>query len=140
MIRFFRLLGRVRYWKRRALVAEQKCLDLATGFAADTKEMQEQMDAEMYRNRMREDTLTSARGLGAKGMYGLAPRVGPALTQKPQSLLEAAAPSMTAIDKMEFETEWLPYAIQNGFTRQQAERDFLKELTNRKALNDEPMM
>jgi hypothetical protein len=137
---FFRLLARVRYWKRRALNAETRCLDLIERFAADKAALEAQANAEMWRNRMREDTLTSARGLGAKGMYGLAPRVGPASTQKPQSILQSAAPTMTAIDKMEFETEWLPYAVQNGFTRQQAEKDFLAELINRKALNDEPTM
>lgn len=144
MIRFFRLLVRVRYWKRRALSAEKRHLDLTEQFAAEKAALQSQMEAERWRNVAREDTYASATILGGRGMWGVAPRTGPASTQRPTSLLEVASqsgvPVMSGPDRMEFETQWLPYAEQNGISRQQAERDFLRELANRKALHDEPMM
>jgi hypothetical protein len=140
MIRLLRLLAKVRYWKRRALLAETRCLDLIEQHAAALTKMREKMDAEFYRNMSREDTFVSASILGARGMWGVAPRTGPAQTQKPPSLLEQAAPVMTGADRMEFDQYWWPDAMRNNVTRQQAEKDFLQELAKRKALNDEPSM
>jgi hypothetical protein len=143
MTRFFRWQfwrSRSRYWRMKCREAESRCLDLVEQHGEALAKMQEQMDAEVWRNRSREDTFVSASILGAKGMFGVSPRLGPALTQKPQSLLQVAAPAMSGVDKMEFDTQWLPYAIQNGISPQQAERDFLKELQQRKAFNDEPSM
>src|SRR5690349_5747158 len=125
---FYRLLSRIRklgaseYWRLRALRAE------------------EALEAEANRNRAREDVFVSAAVLGARGMWGQPPRTGPARTQAPVSLLDAAAPTMSGADRMEFEQFWLPDAMRNNIPRQQAEKDFLQELVKRKALNDEPTM
>lgn len=139
-MKFLRLLARVRYWKCRALRAETRCLELIETHAAEKAALEAESDAEMWRNRMREDTFVSAAVLGSKGMWGLAPRTGPASIQKPPSLLEATHPIMTGADKMEFEQFWLPDAERAGVPRQRAEQEFLAELAKRRALNDEPSM
>jgi hypothetical protein len=124
--------NRSRYWRAKCRAAEVRYGQLLL-----------QAEAERWRNVAREDTFASASILGARAMWGVAPRTGPAATQRPPSLLDVAnqsgLPTMTGPDRMEFETEWLPFALRNGISRQQAENEFLQELTKRKALNDEPM-
>jgi hypothetical protein len=141
-VKFLRLLTRIRYWKRRAHLSEQRCVDLIEQYAAEIKELQTKMDAEHWRNQAREDVFVSASVLGGRGMWGVAPRTGPATTQRPPNLLDMAAqgPIMTGADRMEFEQYWFPDAMRAGVSRQQAEKDFLEELAKRKALNDEPSM
>lgn len=140
MIRFFRLLARVRYWKHRALKAEARQFALVVEHETELIKLREQMEAERWRNYSREDTFASAAMLGSRGMWGVAPRTGPASMQRPPSLMEVAAPMMSGADRMEFEQFWLPDAERNGVTRQRAEKEFLEELAKRKALRDEPMM
>jgi hypothetical protein len=127
---------RWQFWRKRARYWRMKCRAAEARYVL----LEIQAKAEYYRNMSREDTFASAAILGAKGMFGVAPRVGPAATHQPQSILQTVAPTMSGVDRMEFDTQWLPYAIQNGISPQQAEGDFLKELAQRKALNDEPMM
>lgn len=139
MVKLFRLIARVRYWKARALAAEARNVQLIVDNETELIRLREQMEAERWRNLSREDSFASAAVMGSRGMWGVPPRTGPAQTQRPPSVLEAV-PAITGADRMEFETEWLPYALRNNITQQQAERDFLQELAKRKALHDEPMM
>ncbi len=142
-MRFLRLLARVRFWRNRALKAEARLIELIEEYAAEVKELQVKMDAEHWRNQSREDTFVSASILGAKGMWGVAPRTGPAQTQRPPTLIDLAnqsGPVMSGADRMEFQQYWLPDALKAGVSPQKAEQDFLVELVKRKALNDEPSM
>lgn len=138
MTKFFRLLVRLRYWKRRALALERERDGLIAQFATDKAELERQVKAEFYRNLSREDMFVSATVMGSRNMFGVPPRIGPAQTQRPQTLMETAKPIISGPDLMEFEQYWLPDALRNNVTRQQAEQDFLRELAQRKALRDEP--
>lgn len=132
MIRFFKLRARIRYWKRRALKAEDV-----------TRETKALLEAETWRNRSREDTLITV-PVRMAGMVaiGLEQRGGPAYSsQKPTRLTQAVNPweALTGIERMEWETEYLPDAIRNGVSEQAARQRFLRDLANRKSLVDEPL-
>ena len=130
MIKLLRLYTRLRYWRLRAMQLER---DLAATKA--------QAEAEMYRNREREDVFVSAAVLGSRGMIGLPPRSGPAAQPQQHRLVESPDPwtALNFNERAEFETEWLADAMRNGIPRQKAQNDFLLELARRKRFNDEPM-
>ena len=128
----FRLRVRVRYWKRRALKAE-----------AQAQLLIEQLDAEMWRNRDREDTFVSASIMGQRQMFGVPPRSGPAIP--PSAPIKSVNPyptwdaGLTWADKQEYELEWKPDAERAGVNPQQAQRDFLEKIASRRlSLNDDP--
>ncbi len=103
--------------------------------------LRQELNAEMNRNREREDAFASAAAFGARGMYGIAARVGPALPSAPQAQLTTATDPWANLpwaDKAEFQTEWWPLAQQSGRSEIQARQDFMRELANRRQLNDEP--
>ena len=132
-MRFLRIL----HWRARAKFYRLKAEKLERTVSM----LRRELNAEMERNREREDVFVSATVMGGRQMYGIPPRVGPAL--------QSAAPTPTQspldpwqqlpwADKAEFQTEWLPLAIQRGRSEMQARQDFMAELANRKQLNDEP--
>lgn len=121
LLQLFRFRAQVRYWRHRALKAEG------------------QLDAERCRNQTREDFFVSASVMGTRGMFGIAPRIGPAQTGKPTSPLQQAPLAMTGADRLEFETLWLPDARAAGVDDNTALRDFMQEIAKRRVpLNDEP--
>lgn len=140
--RWLKLRAKIRYWKRRALKAESGLRD-----ALDS------LDAEVIRNRYREDTFASAAVLGHRGMYGLPPREGPAL-QRPRQQLTVATTATAATaplfsgswdtgftwaDKEEFKLEWLPAVNAGTVSLPQAQQDFAAEIARRRIpLNDDP--
>lgn len=131
MIKLFRLYARLRYWRLRALRVE-----------AELAQVKAEAKAEAYRNLYREDMFVSAAVMGSRGMVGIQPRNGPAEIPQPRlALAETPDPwnAVTPIEKMEFQTQWVPIGLQQGFTMQQMQRDFIKELAGRKKFNDEPM-
>ena len=100
-----------------------------------------ELNAEMFRNREREDVFVSASVLGQRGMYGIPPRSGPALQSAPTP--QPTTPTdpwmnLPWADKAEFQTEWWPLAQQQNRSEMQARQDFMGELARRKQLNDEP--
>jgi hypothetical protein len=121
--RFYQFFA-TEYWRARALEAEA-CLE-----------------AETWRNRTREDELATlyVRGMG---MFGLPPRTGPAGrgASVPQ-LARTASPfdALGAVDRMEFETNWLPDAVANNVPVEQARQRFLMEIAKRKTINDDFQM
>ena len=131
MIKFFRLYARLRYWRLRALEAERELIEVK----ADAK-------AEYYRNMMREDTFVSATVMGGRSMWGIPPRSGPAEVQQPSRLAAAPDPwaALTGVEKMEFQTQWLPLGLDKGYSMQRIQQDFLRELADRKSFRDEPSM
>lgn len=120
LIRLLRLRSQLRYWRQRALAAEDR------------------LEAETWRNRNREDMFVSATVMGSRGMFGVSPRVGPAQLARPAQQLPLLPQQMTGAEQLEFNTLWLPDALQSGISRQQAEQDFLIEVAKRKTLNDDP--
>lgn len=134
MRRLFRILhwrARARFWERRAHESEAR---------ASAAEMQ--LKAEMYRNLTREDTFVSAAVLGSRGMWGLAPRTGPA--QTPQARLTPALPadpwdSLTPADKMEFDTFYRRDAEAAGVPLESAKQKFMHDviIPRRMPLNDD---
>jgi len=120
LLRLLRLRSQLRYWRKRAWLAEAR------------------LEAESIRNRQREDSFVRAAVMGARGMWGVPPRVGPALRQSVQ-VSTPASPLMTGADQLEFETFWLPDARRAGVSAQQALAEFTQELQKRKVpLNDDP--
>jgi len=138
--RIFRLTARARYWKQRALkserflVAEQNRLDHTITLLRD------ELNAEMNRNREREDTFMSATVMGGRNMYGVAARIGPALKRQEAAVASQSDPwqQLPWEDRAEFATEWWPGAQAVGRSEMQARQDFMQELAKRKQLNDEP--
>ena len=134
MKRFFRIL----HWRARAKFWQRK---YQTAFA-EVRHLRAELNAEMNRNREREDTFVSASVMGSRGMYGVAPRSGPARQRMNQT---AAVPAYSAdpwdglswADKQEFELYWVKDAEAAGKTRAQARQDFMNELASRKTLNDD---
>lgn len=130
VMKFLRLAAKVRYWRQRTIRLEREL--------AETKAAAK---AEYYRNMMREDTFVSAAVLGGRGMIGMSPRNGPAEIPQPPRIVTASDPwnAISGSDLMEFNTQWLPLGLEKGLTVGQIRQDFLRELGNRKAFNDEPM-
>ncbi len=127
----YRLLSRfyhfaqAEYWRGRCLNAEA------------------QLEAEKWRNIYREDSLVNV-PMRSMGMWPISPRVGPAqppnMSVSPRRPLDpiAAFNDLGAVDRMEFETNWLPDAEAHNIPLDQAKQKFLAELAKRKTLNDDP--
>jgi len=142
-MKFFRLLARVRFWKRRAQKAEHRIVELIEQYVAEVAELKAANDAEMYRNREREDTLiTVPMRLG--GLWGMPARTGPAAPKqvnRPPQLTASADPwdSLTWADKQEFQMFWKADADAMGIPELQARQQFLATLEKRRvAINDDP--
>ena len=132
MKHFFRILhwrARARYWRKKFEQAEAQIAELSA-----------RADAEMWRNREREDTFVSAAILGGRGMFGIAPRTGPAAKPQPKvpSLPTEPWQALTPIQRMEFETQYLPDALRNNVPEHVARAKFLSDMAQRGSFNDEP--
>lgn len=127
LLRILHWKARAKFWQRRCAKAEERAAELAA-----------QLDAEVWRNRAREDTFISATIMGGRQMYGVAPRSGPAATTQPQRAVPAPSSydGFTGTDRMEFETIWLPDAERNGVDPRVAKATFMAELANRRAHPD----
>ncbi len=143
-MKFLRLLARVRFWKHRALKAEQQCTELITQFEAEIHELKESNDAEMWRNRSREDELITV-PQRLQGLWGMPPRTGPArmkqVNQPSRALAQPADPweSLTWADKQEYELQWKDAALAQGIPEYIAKQQFLAELQSRRIpIHDEP--
>jgi hypothetical protein len=120
---------RARRWRARALAAESE---------RDTLKLQ--LAAERYRNMAREDTFASAAVLGSRGMWGVAPRSGPALGEQQRQPAPTPDPyNLSGADLMEFETFWKP-DMPAGMTELEAKRQFVRDVVvpRRMPLNDDP--
>lgn len=126
--RWLKLRSRVRYWRKRALRAEQR-----------TESMVYLLEAETVRNREREDTFVSAAVMGQRGMWGMPPRTGPVEPKQVGPIAPASWDAgFTGADKWEFETIHLPDAIRAGVSPQKAKQDFARIIASRRLpLNDE---
>lgn len=119
---FFYYRTRMRYWRQRARTAERL------------------LEAEVWRNRAREDTFVSASIMGQRGMFGVAPRTGPAY----QTSIAAVPPTLptqdlSGADYLEFQTQWLPDARRANVSDQQALKEFREVIVaRRRPLADEP--
>lgn len=112
-----------RYWRLRALKAEA------------------QLEAEVWRNRAREDELITI-PMRALGMFGMSARTGPAaIRHEPPALLKSADPwqSLTMLEQLEYESAYLPDALANRVSPHDAKRDFLAEIARRKIPGEFPM-
>lgn len=126
-MRFFRWRhwrASAKYWRKRALKAEAS------------------LEAEIIRNREREDTLiTVPMRLG--GLWGMPARTAPAVKQVNPipALARTTDPwdSLTWADKQEFDMFWKADAAAAGVSEHEARQKFLLELQNRRVpVNDEP--
>ncbi len=129
--RWLRYRARIRYWKSRAEASEQRVLDL-----------QASLDAERWRNMEREDTMVSASVMGQRGMWGVPPRLGPAYQTQQVSHIPPQPQTwdshLSGIEKMEWQTIFLPDALQNGVSIQKAQQDFARIVSQRRQpMNDE---
>lgn len=130
---------RWRRWRARAKHYQRQAAKLELAL----KELRADFDAEMYRNRAREDTFVSAAVMGARGMFGVPPRTGPARQPEQPQPLHQPDPFevlLTGADKLEFETIVWPDAQRANVTRAQAQQHFLETVRQRRQLNDEPFM
>lgn len=129
--RWRRWYARAKYYQRQAAKLE-----------AALKELREDLEAEIWRNRAREDSFVSAAVMGSRGMFGIPPRTGPALQRQTQAqLFHAPDPwntLTTGADKLEFDTQWWPHAEQAGVSLATARQEFLEVVAQRRRLNDEP--
>src|SRR5438128_11087844 len=105
--RFFRWQrwrANAKYWQQRTAKAEKQVY-----------EAERQLKAELWRNIYRGDLFTSAAIMGTRGMFGVAPRSGPAETEKPKESKPPVDPyDLRGPDLMEFETFWKPDAEAAG--------------------------
>ena len=129
-------------WQRHRARAKYYCREVARLEKALT-ELRADLEAEMYRNRAREDTFVSAAVMGARGMFGIPPRTGPARSREmqpqpfhPPDPFEAL---LTGADKLEFETMWWPDAQRANVPMAQARQEFMTTVLQRRQLNDEPI-
>ena len=130
LFRILRLPARVNFYRRKAEKLERT-----------VSLLRRELNAEMQRNREREDVFVSASVLGQRGMYGIPPRSGTALQSAPtpqQTTTTDPWMNLPWADKAEFQTEWWPLAQQQNRSEMQARQDFMGELARRKQLNDEP--
>ena len=134
--------ARRRYWKMRALRSEQKLADLLAASNDEVKELRNLLEAERYRNMGREDMFVSATVMGGRNMFGVPPRTGPAIKQAGygSTAVNNLDPweRLSFADKQEFEQFWKADAETAGVPIQQARAQFLIELANRRAIQDEP--
>jgi hypothetical protein len=117
---------KARYWRRRAIYAEQ------------------QLKAETWRNRAREDELITV-PQRLQGLWGMPPRTEPALATRqtnPRPALTRSADPWEALswaDKREYDLEWKEAAVAKGISEPQARQMFLAELASRRIpINDDP--
>ena len=115
---------RMRYWRQRARQAERE------------------LKAERYRNMAREDAFVSASIMGQRGMFGVAPRTGPALQRQrapePTIAADPWATNLTGAEKLEFDTLWWPDAQLAQVDRATAQKQFYETVMQRRQpLNDE---
>ena len=130
-MRLFRIL----HWRARAKYYQRK-LERSERTVAM---LRQELNAEMNRNREREDTFVSATVMGGRNMFGVAPRRGPVLQATPVPITETDQwQQLPWADKAEFTTEWWPLAQERGRSEIQARQDFMAELARRRQLNDEP--
>jgi hypothetical protein len=120
--RFFRW----KRWRARAKYYQRRVVELESALATLT----DGMEAEVMRNRAREDTFVSAAIMGMRGMFGVPPRTGPALQRPSQSAQPLHSPDpfdtiLTGVEKMEFQTIVLPDAMRAGVSEAEARRHFL---------------
>ena len=140
MIRWFRWPVRVRYWKRRALQAEQRLLDTESRYETHFAEVQHQAEQERWRNIEREDYFVSAAVMGQRGMVGIPPRTGRAMKQVNAPVVQTDDPlqGLSGLQRTEWYGAWWPDAQAAGISMSEALRDFKTELSHRQPLNDEP--
>jgi hypothetical protein len=133
--RFFR----IRHWRARARFWQRKY----QAARAEIRFLRAELNAEMNRNREREDTFVSATVMGTRNMFGVAPRSAPALAKSVGQSSTSGKPfdpqwdGLSWPDKAEFETSWMPLARAQGYSEAQARQHFLAELANRRTLNDD---
>lgn len=130
---------RWRRWRARAQHYQRQTARLELAL----KELREAFDAEVWRNRAREDAFVSAAIMGGRGMFGVPPRTGPALQRQTQPAQPFHPPDpfdaiLTGADKLEFETIWWPDARQANVSLATARQEFLQTVMKRRTLNDEP--
>jgi hypothetical protein len=119
--------ARAKFWRHRALKAEAS------------------LEAEMWRNRAREDELITVPQRMA-GLWGMPPRSEPAVVKQvnasPSRALTAPADpwdGLTGTEKWEFDMEWKQAAEAAGIPLAQAKQDFMNEIAmRRQPLNDDP--
>src|SRR5262245_35856096 len=102
LVKQYRFRARVRQYRRQIERLEAELAILKREFEAET-----------WRNRSREDMFVSAAVMGARGMWGVAPRSASAYQPKPD---KPQAPAYDPYqfygpDLMEFNTFWLPDAV-----------------------------
>lgn len=125
-------------WRARAKHYQRQAAKLE----AALKELREDLEAETFRNRAREDTFVSAAVMGSRGMFGVPPRTGPAIQRQAQP--EPFHPTdpwdslLTGADRLEFETNWWPDAQRANVSLVTAKQQFMEEVAARRRLNDEP--
>jgi len=131
-MRLFRIL----HWRARAKFYRLQAEKLERTVSL----LRRELNAEMERNREREDTFASATIMGGRNMYGVAARIGPALKRQEAAVASQSDPwqQLPWEDRAEFATEWWPGAQAVGRSEMQARQDFMQELAKRKQLNDEP--
>lgn len=124
LIARFYQFAKAEYWRTRCLKAEK------------------QLELETYRNRHREDTITTMAISSLTGIVGFPPRGGPAQRQIPRSAQPQRSidpwDDLGAVERMEFETNWLPDAEAHNIPLAQAKSQFMAEIANRKRFNDLP--
>lgn len=134
--------ARRRYWKMRAFRSEQKLADVLAANAREVRDLRDLLEAERWRNLSREDTFVSATVMGGRNMFGVPPRTGPAIKQAGygSTAVKSLDPwdSISYADKAEFDQFWKKDAEDAGVPIQQARAQFLIELANRRAIQDEP--
>src|SRR6266496_3844812 len=111
-LRWQRWRAKAKYWQRRAEKAEKH-----------VHEAERQLKAELWRNIHRGDLFTSAAIMGGRGMWGVAPRSGPAETEKSKEAKPPVDPyDLRGADLMEFDTFWKADAEAAGVSIQEAKR------------------
>ncbi len=142
-MKIFRLLARVRFWKHRALKAEQRVSDLIERFAIEIQELKESNEAERWRNMSREDELiTVPARLG--GLWGMPARTGPARPKQVNQPPQLAKPSdpweaLSWAEKQEFEMFWKGDAEAANVPEHIARQQFMATIAERKVpIHDEP--
>lgn len=130
-------LFRINHWRARARFWRQQ----AESAKREVARLQLSLLAERYRNLNREDYFVSAAVMGGRGMVGIVPRSGPAVSETPRVAPPAPDPyNLSGADLMEFDLEWKPLAEAQGISMQEAKRQFVRDVVmpRRIPLNDDP--